>query len=691
MSSHVFRWLSASAIAAGALLMSGAAGAATGVNFCDFSNQTQIGALSVNGDAQKIANVIELTPNATNKTGSAYLTSPIDLGPATSFETHFRFRMYPNSGASGGSGITFTFQNKSPTSIGGSGGGLGINGITPSVSVEFDASKDVNGDPDDNHVAVDQDGHTNASLAVASSPVPFKGTTTVDGGTFARAVDAWIDYDGATKTIAVFIAGTNDGGNVAKPGSPTLTTTLDIYQATQASKNANHVLIGFTGATGNTDTNNQDVILWQYLVGEGTLPPLNDCIPCSSDTQCLGTPTPACEPTGFCGQCSATNTTACVGSTPACDVSTGTCVECNTNTDCGSGTNTPICQAHVCVACQNDFGGTQPACYDPRFPACQKSGPLQGACSECSGTNASLCLQPTPVCLTSVGVCGCLNNLECSPDGGTTTGLVCTGTTPTCQPGCITGQVDCPTGQQCDVTDGGLGQCIQACGGDQDCTTDPLRHCNPGTAQCVQCLTDPQCPTGEICNTTTHTCGECSPTNNTCTGSTQGPICTTNDTCGCNTDTDCGGANSGRVCDDTTKVCIPGCRTSGGGNGCPNGDVCTSADGGVIGSCNPFTGDAGTDAGKDAGPDGSLGDGGGDGGGNDASLGGDSSLGGDGSGLGDGSSGFDSGFGDTATEGGGCNCSTPGGSDDAGSLSLASVMACLAMAGAFVRRRRNRK
>ncbi len=57
------------------------------------------------------------------------------------------------------------------------------------------------------------------------------------------------------------------------------------------------------------------------------------CVGCTSDANCSGA-VPACEPSGACGQCSATNKTQCTGGTPACSTSTGTCVGCVTSTDC---------------------------------------------------------------------------------------------------------------------------------------------------------------------------------------------------------------------------------------------------------------------------------------------------------------------------------------------------------------------
>jgi uncharacterized repeat protein (TIGR01451 family)/MYXO-CTERM domain-containing protein len=47
----------------------------------------------------------------------------------------------------------------------------------------------------------------------------------------------------------------------------------------------------------------------------------------------------------------------------------------------------------------------------------------------------------------------------------------------------------------------------------------------------------------------------------------------------CETDSDCGGADSGMIC-TPEGACAPGCRGADG-NGCPNGQICTSTDGSV--------------------------------------------------------------------------------------------------------------
>jgi MYXO-CTERM domain-containing protein len=130
----------------------------------------------------------------------------------------------------------------------------------------------------------------------------------------------------------------------------------------------------------------------------------------------------------------------------------------------------------------------------------------------------------------------------------------------------------------------------------------------------------------------------------------------------CESDDECGDADSGVVCDDTTGYCTAGCRGEGG-NGCPAGETCTSTDG-TIGECVP---------------DGQGGNGPGSGGNGPGS-------GGDGPGAGDPGSTTSAG-GDGAEDGGnesGCDCGVAGSPTQGG-------LAALGLLGAAIGLRRRRK
>jgi uncharacterized repeat protein (TIGR01451 family) len=176
--------------------------------------------------------------------------------------------------------------------------------------------------------------------------------------------------------------------------------------------------------------------------------------------------------------------------------------QCSMDSQCSG--DTPHCDlpSHTCVGCKTDAD-----CKDPKAPACEPSG----ACGECSATNSSLCVGDKPVCNTMSGVC-----------------VLCT-------------SMD-----------------AKACIGSKD---------------------GPQCVGGM--NGAVH--------------------------CGCFSDKDCGGAQSGLVCDPKAEVCVDGCRGEGG-NGCPSGQTCSSKDSSV-GQCIDPNGNTGGAGGSGSGGGGNGGNG----------------------------------------------------------------------------------
>jgi hypothetical protein len=259
---------------------------------------------------------------------------------------------------------------------------------------------------------------------------------------------------------------------------------------------------------------------------------------------------------------------------------------------------------------------------------CQRSGPLAGACTQCSATNAAACGGLKPTCLPALGICGC--DAAAAAACGTDVGLVCNGPGGFCVPGCTADPgAGCPAGAACTNVTAGVGQCASSAEGGAGCATDascaaPLPHCDVSVTggRCVQCLGDGDCGAGLVCDPTTKVCVECAPGHaQACRADGTGSRCSTRGECGCADDTDCGAATSGRVCDATTGRCVPGCRGAGG-NVCPDAQACSSSTS-AVGQCQaPSLPDGGTsgDASTDAGASGGSGAGG-TGGGLDASAG----------------------------------------------------------------------
>jgi MYXO-CTERM domain-containing protein len=208
---------------------------------------------SVDSDGSVAANrtVLRLTQATMTESGSVFASNTIN---AADFSTVFTFRLTNPGGAPdpnghrGGDGIAFAIQPIS-ASLGGSGQGLGIGGISPSVAIEFDTwynsptDYPLVSDPSSNHIGVDIDGDTHSVVTTDVSP-PFD-----DGNVW----HVWIDYDGVTLTVS---AGETD----VRPPMPQLSYVINIPNII----GANTAFVGFTGATGGS-FQDQDILSWTYF------------------------------------------------------------------------------------------------------------------------------------------------------------------------------------------------------------------------------------------------------------------------------------------------------------------------------------------------------------------------------------------------------------------------------------------
>lgn len=225
------------------------------ITYGDFSD---LSSFQRNGATAAIANpvtddlgrdVLRLT-NGLGQSGSAFLTSPIDLTNLASFSTFFTFRITTPLGISdedgqGADGIVFVVQTVSNTA-GGAGGGIGYLGIDNSVGIEFDTWNNGGSlnDPNGNHVGINLGG-------------AFNGPTTTVTPRMNNGLDwfAWVDYNGATNLIEVRLSQTS-----ARPDAPTVTRTanlLDVLGQTNA-------FVGFTSGTGSAG-GFHDIVNWEFV------------------------------------------------------------------------------------------------------------------------------------------------------------------------------------------------------------------------------------------------------------------------------------------------------------------------------------------------------------------------------------------------------------------------------------------
>ena len=118
-------------------------------------------------------------------------------------------------------------------------------------------------------------------------------------------------------------------------------------------------------------------------------------------------------------------------------------------------------------------------------------------------------------------------------------------------PGC-TNDTECtPSTLHCDPASG---QCV-ACVNDSQCTQPGLPRCDTALQQCVQCGVTGDCPPGDVCEPSSHTCLVSCADGGVCPAGTQcsqpRAVCV-----GCGGNADCVNASTGPVCDAASGLCV---------------------------------------------------------------------------------------------------------------------------------------
>lgn len=218
----------------------------------DYNDFASTSGLTLNGTAAKAGNSLQLTPAATVQTGSAFYNTALTVDGNTSFQTHFQFKLQGGQGTSGADGFVFMLQNSpsNVTALGKHGSYLGYGNYSPSSSlipqslaIEFDtyqSSWETNG----NHVAVLRDGNVTTALA--------QGNPSFDLNS-GNPINAWIDYDGQTNQLKVFVSETT-----TKPTTALVTHTIDLSEVV-----GNQAYAGFSAGTGG-NFNAQMIDNWDF-------------------------------------------------------------------------------------------------------------------------------------------------------------------------------------------------------------------------------------------------------------------------------------------------------------------------------------------------------------------------------------------------------------------------------------------
>lgn len=217
--------------------------AAATLSYPDFSS---VAGLQLNGSAAQAGNRLRLTESTSSQSGSAFSQTAVTLTSDVSFSSFFSFNISLPAGIGdgdgpGADGLAFVVQTVS-NSVGSAGGGIGYQGISNSVAVEFDTYD--NGEISGNHVGVGLNGNTN-TVATANHPTRFN-----DGANWF----AWVDYNGATDLLEVRVS-----SNSSRPAGAFLSHTVDLTGILGTT----NAFVGFTAATG-AGYGRHEILAWEF-------------------------------------------------------------------------------------------------------------------------------------------------------------------------------------------------------------------------------------------------------------------------------------------------------------------------------------------------------------------------------------------------------------------------------------------
>lgn len=219
-------------------------------SFVDFHD---LHSFALNGVTADIArdpargSALRLTNNL-GQGGSAFLKSTASITKDASFSTHFRFRISNPMGISeddgqGADGIVFVVQTLS-SKVGATGGGIGYEGLAPSVGIEFDTW--ANGvDADGNHVGIDVNGKMTSVVAKHVK-------TRFNNG---KVWNAWVDYNGKIHRLEVRWSQSSD-----RPEAAMLGYDVDLAKVLGQTD----VFLGFSSGTGSAG-NTHDILDWRFV------------------------------------------------------------------------------------------------------------------------------------------------------------------------------------------------------------------------------------------------------------------------------------------------------------------------------------------------------------------------------------------------------------------------------------------
>ena len=192
------------------------------------------------GGAAVAGNVLQVTDDNTFENRAAWYMTPVNV---RSFTTDFDFQITAADQQNASDGFTFTIQNSGLNALGGIGGALGYQGITPSVAVKFDTFDNAGEGQNSTGFYVNGAAPTIPALDLTASGINLHS---------GDVMHANLAYDGTTLKLTL-----------------TDTATGAMFTASQAidipgTVGSGTAFVGFTGGTGGTHSN-QDILDWTYV------------------------------------------------------------------------------------------------------------------------------------------------------------------------------------------------------------------------------------------------------------------------------------------------------------------------------------------------------------------------------------------------------------------------------------------
>ncbi len=179
----------------------------------------------------------QITSTGLNSAGSIFSKQLVDV---TRFTSHFLFQT--SADPISADGFTYTIQRQGTAALGGSGGGLGYNGIASSIAIKFDLYDNAGEGPSSTGL------YTNgANPGFPSTNLTTSGIDLHNGHIFA----ADVNYDGTTLTVV--IVDNTTGATATQNYLLNLTNTLGGSTA----------YVGFTGGTGGL-VSVQEITSWTF-------------------------------------------------------------------------------------------------------------------------------------------------------------------------------------------------------------------------------------------------------------------------------------------------------------------------------------------------------------------------------------------------------------------------------------------